>query len=137
MKGREAISHSGDEAAKKLKLEPRWSPMALALCLLPPGLWCLQSSTHPGTISVPPQSPCTAEQLLPRREHNLSLSASDRSSACEKRLTSKKYRLTYCSMHYQIVIGTRGTYLARKPVMRQHPTVTTKALLSENQRQQA
>lgn len=50
---------------------------------------------------------------------------------------SKKYSLTYCSIHCWTVIGTEGTNLARKPVMRQYPIVTTKALLSENQRQQA
>lgn len=48
-----AIWHSGDKPAKKLKLEPWWSPMASTLCLLPPGSWSLQSSTHPGTISAP------------------------------------------------------------------------------------
>lgn len=109
-KGGGAIWPSGDKAAKKLEtlafddlLWP-WPYASYHQVSGPCGAPHIQRiSTSPRTVPLSRRATITkagvAEQQLPRQEHNLPLSASDRSNACEKkRMTSKKYRLTYCSI---------------------------------------
>lgn len=137
-KGRGAIWPSGDKAAKleTLAFDDLLCPWPYASCHQvsgPCGAPHIQR-TSVSSLMVPLSS---RAKITKAGAQFASKCFRQKQCMWKKRMTSKKYRLTYCSIHYWIVIGTKGTHLAKKPVMRQYPTVTTKASLSENQRQQA